>query len=473
MQTPLIHPVILSGGSGSRLWPLSRASYPKQLLALVGEQTLIQQTLLRAEGVAGAQPPIIICNSEHRFLIRSQCQAIGCQPAAIWLEPVGRNTAPAIALAALQLAAVDPNAIMLVLSADHVIDDQAAFNAAVAVAAEAAQQGYLLTFGIAPNAPETGYGYIKTGDALSQPAGAYRVARFVEKPDAVTAQQYLDAGGYLWNSGMFVFTAQAYLDELARFRPDMLAAMQQAYQQRQADLSFLRPGEAFASSPSDSIDYAVMQATQQAAVVPAGFGWSDVGSWESLWQIAAKDAAGNALHGDVYVANTRNSLVRAESRLVAVIGLEDVVVVETADAVLVMHKDQSQAIKQAIQQFDQQQRRVHIDHLRVHRPWGWYEGIDAGSRFKVKRIMVSPGEKLSLQMHHHRAEHWVVVSGTAQVTVDGDVRLIAENQSTYIPLGQSHRLENPGRIPLHMIEVQSGAYLEEDDIVRFADDYHR
>ncbi len=476
-----LHPIILSGGSGTRLWPLSRATYPKQLLALAGQKTMLQATLERAMGLAGPQlhlhAPIIIGNQEHRFIIREQALAAGHTPAAIYLEPAGRNTAPAIALAALHLAQGEngaPDALMLVLPADHVIQNTKAFAAAVATAAQAAQAGYLVTFGIQPTGPDTGYGYIKAGTPLGAIPGAHDVAQFVEKPDRATAEQYLAAGGYTWNSGMFLFTAGRYLEELAQHRPDILEAATRAWRSCAEDLDFHRPASAdFLACPAESIDYAVMQPTTRAAVVPADIGWSDVGSWDSLWQIAKKNADGNAIQGDVFASDTHNSYLRAESRLVAVIGLDDVVVVETPDAVLIMHKNKSQDIKQAIEHFKQNGRKEHIEHLRVYRPWGWYEGIDQGERFQVKRIMVKPGEKLSLQMHHHRAEHWVVVSGTAKVAVDGDEILLGENQSTYIPLGHTHRLENPGKIPLHLIEVQSGAYLGEDDIVRLEDTYGR
>lgn len=476
---PFIHPVILCGGSGTRLWPLSRSTYPKQLLALIGQHTLLQDTLLRAAALPGAQAPILVSSQDHRFLVRDQCRDIHCVPEAVYLEPTGRNTAPAIALAALHLAQVNPNALMLVLPADHVIDDQPAFAQAVVSAVQAAQSGYLCTFGITPSAPETAYGYIKLGsqlqqDQLDQSLPVHHIQSFVEKPDAATAQRYLAEGGFAWNSGMFVFTADAYLQALETHRPDILAAARAAWLARTNDMGFIRPdATTFNACPSDSIDYAVMQPTKCAAVVAANFGWSDVGSWDSLWQISPKDSLGNVALGDTYLAHTCNSYVRSESKLVAVIGLNDVVVVETADAVLVMHKSHAQDIKGVINHIQTNGRTEHLTHLRVHRPWGWYEGIDAGERFQVKRIMVRPGGKLSLQMHHHRAEHWVVVSGTALVTVDGKEVLLSENQSTYIPLGHTHRLENPGKLPLHLIEVQSGSYLGEDDIVRFEDIYNR
>ena len=477
----LINPVILSGGSGTRLWPLSRSSYPKQLLSLTEEQTMLQATISRAMALQKnglvISAPLLICNQEHRFIIREQALSIGHKPAAIILEPDGRNTAPAIALAALHLAQGDngdPNALMLVLPADHVIKNDAAFANVVSSAAQAAQAGYLVTFGIQPTEPETGYGYIQAGPVLDAIPGVHSVSRFVEKPDRNTAETYVAAGGYTWNSGMFLFTAGRYLEELALHRPDILEAATRAWLGRAEDLDFCRPATAdFLGCPADSIDYAVMQVTSRAAVVPVDMGWSDVGTWSSLWEVADQDATGNVIEGDVFISDTRNSYLRAESRLVAVIGLDDVVVVETPDALLVMHKSKSQDIKEAVEHFKQVRRKEHLEHVRMHRPWGWYEGVDAGERFQVKRIMVKPGGKLSLQMHQHRAEHWIVVSGTAKVSVDGQEKLLCENQSTYIPLGHIHRLENPGKIPLHLIEVQSGSYLGEDDIVRFEDCYGR
>ncbi|NCC83884.1 MAG: mannose-1-phosphate guanylyltransferase/mannose-6-phosphate isomerase [Clostridia bacterium] len=476
-----LHPVILSGGSGTRLWPLSRSAYPKQLLALTEPSTMLQATMKRAAALAdqgiSMQPPVLVCNQEHRFLVREQIRATGQTPAATYLEPAGRNTAPAIALAALHLvrgAHGDQNALMLVLPADHVIDDTTSFAAAVQVAIQAARAGYLVTFGVTPSSPETGYGYIQASEPVPGIVGAQAVARFVEKPDRATAEQYLAEKTYTWNSGMFLFTAGRYLEELGQHRPDILEAVTRAWELREADLDFCRPAtDEFWACPAESIDYAVMQPTTRAAVVSANFGWSDVGSWDALWDIAAKDDLGNAVHGDTFLTNTRNSYVRSESRLVAVIGADDLVVVETPDAVLVMRKDQSQDIKHAVEHFKAHGRREHIEHLRVYRPWGWYEGTDQGERFQVKRIMVKPGEKLSLQMHHHRAEHWIVVCGTAKVTVGDKEILLTENQSSYIPLGHVHRLENPGKVELHLIEVQSGSYLGEDDIVRYEDTYGR
>ncbi len=435
---------------------------------------MLQNTLLRAALVPGAQSPFLVCNAEHRFLIRDQCQEIQNEPSAICLEPVGRNTAPAIALAALHLHKTSPDALMLVLAADHVITNTQGFAATVAASITAAQAGYVVTFGIPPTGPETGYGYIKLGLPLAEAAGASKVDSFVEKPDANTAQRYLSDGGYLWNSGMFVVSAGRYLEELQAHRPDILKAVTLAWDARQDDLGFVRPGAAeFAACPAESIDYAVMQSTARAAVVPAQFDWSDVGSWDSLWQIAPKDSKGNAAQGDTLLLDTHNSYVNSQSKLVAVIGLDNVVVVETPDAVLVMHRDKAQQIKEVVAQLGESGRREHLEHRRVYRPWGWYEGIAEGPRFQVKRIMVNPGKKLSLQMHHHRAEHWIVVSGTAKVTMNDEETLLGENQSTHIPLGQLHRLENPGKVPLHLIEVQSGTYLGEDDIVRFEDDYRR
>jgi mannose-1-phosphate guanylyltransferase/mannose-6-phosphate isomerase len=476
-----LYPVILSGGSGSRLWPLSREAYPKQLLALLTAQTMLQETVMRAMrlGSAGLQvaSPIIICNEEHRFLIREQCQAIGHDASAIYLEPAGRNTAPAIALAAFHLAhgePVNPDALMLVLPADHVIQNASAFFKAVTQAARAAQQGHLVTFGITPDYPETGYGYIKSGAALPGLEGVAAVAQFVEKPPLVAAREYVNAGTYSWNSGMFLFRAGTYLQELGTHKPDILNAIKTAWQHRTTDLGFYRPEkEAFLKSPSDSIDYAVMQPTKRAAVVPADIGWNDVGSWDALWKLSAHDADGNARQGDVMTFSTRNSYLRAESKLLAVIGMDDVVVVETRDAVLVMPKSHAQDVKKIVEGLKKQGRSEAMHHTRCYRPWGWYEGIDADPGFQVKRLMVKPGEKLSLQMHHHRAEHWVVVQGEAKVTIGTDVRLLKVNEAAYIPFEAVHRLENPGTIPLYLVEVQSGSYLGEDDIVRFNDDYGR
>jgi mannose-1-phosphate guanylyltransferase/mannose-6-phosphate isomerase len=469
-----IYPVILSGGAGTRLWPLSRAVLPKQLLPLVSDKTMLQDTALRVADWPGLMAPVVVCGNEHRFLVAEQMREIGVAPLGILLEPAGRNTAPAVAAAAHFLAAIDPGAVMLVLPADHVIEDRAAFAAAVGRAAAMVEEGALATFGIVPTGPETGYGYIRRGAAVDGADDCYQVERFVEKPDRATAKDFLRDGGYYWNSGMFLFRAERYLAELARLRPDIAAATEAAVRLGYSDLDFCRLHEgSFNACPSDSIDYAVMEHTERAVVVPADIGWSDVGSWSALWEVQSRDAEGNSRRGDVYLDGVSNSLVRAESRIVAVIGVRDLVIVETPDAVLVAHKDQVQRVKQVVDHLKSKQRTEHLHHTRVYRPWGHYEGIDAGDRFQVKRITVKPGEKLSLQMHHHRAEHWVVVSGTARVTCGDSVKLLSENESTYIPIGMNHRLENPGKLPLHIIEVQSGSYLGEDDIVRFEDIYQR
>jgi mannose-1-phosphate guanylyltransferase/mannose-6-phosphate isomerase len=469
-----IYPVILSGGAGTRLWPLSRAVMPKQLLPLVSDKTMLQETALRVSGWPGLMAPLVVCGNDHRFMVAEQLREIGVTPLGILLEPVGRNTAPAVAAAANYLKAIDPEAVMLVLPADHVINDNDAFKDAVLRAATMVGHGALATFGIVPQAPETGYGYIRRGSPVTAADDCYKVERFVEKPDRATAEAFLADGGYYWNSGMFMFEAERYLAELARFTPDIAQAAEAAVRTGYRDLDFCRLDEAaFSGCPSDSIDYAVMERTRDAVVVPADIGWSDVGSWSALWEVQRRDAQGNAQRGDVYLDGVTNSLVRAESRIVAVVGVHDLVVVETPDAVLVAHKDQVQRVKQVVDHLKSKERTEHLHHTRVYRPWGYYEGIDAGERFQVKRITVKPGEKLSLQMHHHRAEHWVVVSGTARVTCGEKVSLLSENESTYIPIGMNHRLENPGKLPLHIIEVQSGSYLGEDDIVRFEDIYKR
>jgi mannose-1-phosphate guanylyltransferase/mannose-6-phosphate isomerase len=469
-----IYPVILSGGSGTRLWPLSRAMLPKQLLPLVSDKTMLQDTVLRLPDLPEMMAPLVVCGNEHRFLVAEQMREIGKAPLGILLEPIGRNTAPAVAAAAHYLRAIDPQAIMLVLPADHVIEDHAAFQAAVVRASQLMAAGGLVTFGIVPTLPETGYGYIRRGDLLAGFDACYKVDRFVEKPDLATAKAFVADGSYYWNSGMFMFGAERYLSELNTFQPAIVAATKAAVSLAHADLDFCRLEEkAFGDSPSDSIDYAVMEHTKHAVVVPADIGWSDVGSWSALAEVQQRDANGNVQRGDVYLDGVTNSLVRSESRVVAVVGVKDLVVVETVDAVLVAHKDQVQRVKQIVEHLKAQGRTEHLHHSKVYRPWGSYEGIDAGDRFQVKRITVSPGGKLSLQMHHHRAEHWVVVSGTARVTCGDKVTLMSENESTYIPIGMTHRLENPGMVPLHLIEVQSGSYLGEDDIVRFEDVYQR
>ncbi|HEU5435968.1 MAG TPA: mannose-1-phosphate guanylyltransferase/mannose-6-phosphate isomerase [Telluria sp.] len=466
-----IYPVILSGGAGTRLWPLSRAVMPKQLLPLVSDKTMLQETALRVADWPELQAPVVVCGNEHRFMVAEQMREAGVSPLGILLEPVGRNTAPAVAAAANFLLAIDPEAVMLVLPADHVITDRAAFAVAVQQAATLVGQGALATFGIVPTGPETGYGYIHRGAASG---AGFAVDRFVEKPDRATAESFIADGNYYWNSGMFLFRAGTYLEELAAFKPDIASAAEAAVRLGYRDLDFCRLDEAsFSACPSDSIDYAVMERTSHAVVVPADIGWSDVGSWSALWEVQQQDGERNATRGDVYMDGVSNSLIRAESRIVAAIGVKDIIIVETNDAVLVVHKDSVQRVKQVVDHLKLQARTEHLHHTKVYRPWGHYEGIDMGDRFQVKRITVKPGEKLSLQMHHHRAEHWVVVSGTARVTCGDTIKLLSENESTYIPIGMNHRLENPGKLPLHIIEVQSGSYLGEDDIVRFEDIYSR
>jgi mannose-1-phosphate guanylyltransferase/mannose-6-phosphate isomerase len=447
---------------------------PKQFLPLVSEHTLFQETLLRLKGFPDMAAPLVVCNNEHRFLVAEQLHTIHTAPLVQILEPAGRNTAPAVAIAAFAAQEQDAHAVLLVLPADHLIQDIAGFHTAIRSAMALAQQDKLVTFGITPNEPATGFGYIERGTALKNDAQSFSVARFVEKPDLDTAKQFLTSGNFFWNSGMFVFKAEMYLNELQRHRPDIYQAAHLAWQHSAHDLDFCRLDEKeFASCPSESIDYAVMEHTKNAAMVTVDIGWSDIGSWSSLAEVSTHDTQGNATRGDVYIAETTNSYVRAETRMVAAIGVRDLVIVETADAVLVMHKDFAQDVKHTVEYLKQAERTEHLVHRRVYRPWGYYEGIDVGDRFQAKRIMVKPGSKLSLQMHHHRAEHWVVVSGTAQVTRGDEVLLLHEDQSTYIPIGVKHRLENVGKLPLYLIEVQSGGYLGEDDIVRFEDDYKR
>jgi len=467
----MLYPIIMAGGAGSRLWPLSRQLNPKQFLPLADNQlTMLQATLQRLQGLT-THAPKLICNEQHRFLAAEQLRQVGLPQGNILLEPVGRNTAPAIALAALQAVEEEGDPLLLVLAADHLIQDIEAFQASITDALPLADSGKLVTFGIVPTHPETGYGYIQCGDGL---VGGYSVARFVEKPDMATARSYLDTGGYLWNSGMFLFRAGRYLQELERFRPDILVACKDALLGGSQDMYFTRVDhDAFSSCPEDSIDYAVMERTADAAVVPLRAGWSDIGSWSTLWEVSPKDSEGNVLRGDVLAQDSRNTFVHADSRLVATVGVDDLVVVETKDAVLVAHKDHVQDVKRVVERLKSDGRSEHINHREVYRPWGCYDSIDNGDRFQAKRIVVNPGAKLSVQMHHHRAEHWIVVSGTAQVTNGEKTYLVTENQSTYIPVGQTHALENPGVIPLELIEVQSGSYLGEDDIVRFEDRYGR
>ena len=476
-----VTPVILAGGSGTRLWPLSRARHPKQFLVLSGSTSLFQQAVARVRDVTDPRirlgAPVVVGNEEHRFLVLDQLQAQGIQPAAVLLEPCGRNTAPAVTLAALQALEEGADPVLVVTSADQTVTDPAAFTAAVHRAVLQASDGGIVILGITPDRAETAYGYIGTR-AADGAAALLRVQRFVEKPDAATAERYLAEGGYFWNAGMFVLRASVWMKALTSFRPDIADATRAAWQQRSTDAPFIRPGGAeFAAVPAESVDYAVMERCAgsefEVHMVPLDAGWSDLGAWDAVWQVGAKDAAGNTGHGDAMFEDTRNSIVHATSRLVSVVGLDDVVVVETPDAVLVTRRDQSQQVKKIVNRLEASGRAEHTLHRQVHRPWGWYDSIDHGARFQVKRILVKPGASLSLQMHHHRAEHWIVVSGTAEVTNGTAVTLLTENQSTYIPLGQTHRLRNPGKVPLEIIEVQSGSYLGEDDIVRFEDTYSR
>ncbi|WP_321895786.1 mannose-1-phosphate guanylyltransferase/mannose-6-phosphate isomerase [Paraburkholderia heleia] len=469
-----ITPVILCGGSGTRMWPLSRSGYPKQFLSLCGDLTLLQQTARRLDGLADPAAPLVISNEQQRFLVAEQLREIGVQ-ACVALEPVARNTGPAIAAAALIASKDDADAVLLVLPSDHMIENDDVFRAVVEKALPQAAEGKLVTFGIEPTEPHTGYGYIRRAAARGASGNVFEVDSFVEKPDEARARAFLAEGGYYWNSGMFLFRADAYLRELALHAPDVLEQVTQAVGLAKQDLDFLRlDRDAFAASRSDSIDYLVMERTSHAVVVAAaGIGWSDVGTWSALAAISPRDEQGNTLQGDVIAFDATNTFVRSESRMVAVLGVDDLVVVETADAVLVASKERAQDVKKIVDRLNAAGRVESELHRKVARPWGTYEGVDSGDRFQVKRIVVNPGASLSLQMHYHRAEHWIVVRGTARV-VNGDTTLLlSENQSTYIPLGTQHRLENPGKVPLEMIEVQSGAYLGEDDIVRFEDNYGR
>ena len=480
----LVQPVVMAGGSGTRLWPLSRAGFPKQFLVLSGTTSLFQQAVSRLAGLATpdqeALPPLVVGNEEHRFMVLDQLRDARVEPGAVLLEPAGRNTAPAMMLAALQAlqaarAAHGPDAdpVLAVTAADQTIADEAAFTAAMRRAVEQAAGGAIVILGITPDRPETGYGYIRAAGATPWQT----VAQFVEKPDLVTAQRYLAQGGYSWNASIFVLRASAWVAALQRFRPDIAASCEAAWAARSTDSVFVRPGRAeFMAVPAESIDYAVMEkcpGVLDIRMQELDAGWNDLGAWEAVWQVAPKDAHGNAAAGDVIIKDSQNTLVHATSRLVGAVGLDDVVVVETPDAVLVASREKSQDVKKIVAQLGAEQRGEQALHRKVHRPWGWYDSIDAGARFQVKRIMVKPGASLSLQMHHHRAEHWVVVSGTAEVTNGDKVVMLTENQSTYIPLGQVHRLANPGKVPLEIIEVQSGSYLGEDDIVRFEDTYGR
>lgn len=467
-------PVVLAGGTGSRLWPKSRAALPKQFLRLTSDYTMLQDTVLRLEG-AKAESPIFICNEAHRFLVAEQLRQADIEHGGILLEPVGRNTAPAIALAALHALKEGDDPVLLVLAADHLIQNHGAFHKAIKHAAKLAEHGKLVTFGVVPTSAHTGYGYIRRGEQLDQAETGFSVAQFVEKPDQKTAQTYLDNGEYYWNSGMFMFKASRYIEELRKFNPDMVNVCEAAIQDETTDLDFVRvDADTFAQCPDDSIDYAVMEKTNDAAVVPLDAGWNDVGSWSSLWETAEnKDEHDNVVIGDAILHNVKGSYINAEERLVSIVGLDDVVVVETKDAILVADRHKVQDIKHVVNRLKQEKRPEFEFHREVFRPWGSYDSIDNGQRFQVKRITVKPGEKLSVQMHHHRAEHWIVVSGTAKVTNGDETFLVTENESTYIPIGVVHALENPGKLPLELIEVQSGSYLGEDDIVRFSDRYGR
>ena len=466
-------PVIMAGGSGTRLWPLSRAGFPKQFLVLSGNTSLFQQAASRLMGLADAQisvaAPLVVGNEEHRFLVLDQLRELKAEPSAVMLEPMGRNTAPAVTLAALQALEGGSDPVLVVTPADQTVTDGQAFTASLKRAVHSAAAGAINILGVTPDRPETGYGYIR--------ADGGKVAQFVEKPDLANAKKYLRTGGYFWNAGMFVLKASVWMAALERFRPDIATACRKAFAVREADAKFIRPGKAeFAAVPSESVDYAVMEkcpGVLDIRMEPLAAGWNDLGAWEAVWQVAEKDAQGNATVGDAIVSDSRNVLVHATSRLVSAVGLQDVIVVETPDAVLVASREKSQDVKNIVAQLGREQRGEQVLHRKVHRPWGWYDSIDNGPRHQVKRIMVKPGASLSLQMHHHRAEHWIVVSGTAEVTNGDKVIMLTENQSTYIPLGQTHRLANPGKVPLEIIEVQSGSYLGEDDIVRFEDTYGR
>ncbi len=485
-----LHPVIFAGGSGTRLWPLSREFYPKPFLSITGPHTMFQETILRLDGIEGMAQPTVVCNEEHRFLVAEQARQIGRMPQSILLEPVGRNTAPALTLAALALedqSQCKDDPLLLAFPADHAIGDVAAFQSAVSVAVKLAKDDSIATLGVTPDSPHTGYGYIRRGAQLSATplalnSAAYELAEFVEKPDEATAENMLKTEEYLWNSGMFIMRVSAWLEEIERFRPDIVKVCREAYDHGAEDGIFYRPDSGlFTECPPDTVDYAVMEritasdyaGQRRAVVVPLDAGWSDLGSWAAIMDISDKDANGNVIKGDVYVHEMRNSMIHGQHRLVSVVGLEDVIVVETADAVLVADKNSVQDVKDLVDTLKRAERYEQENHRRVHRPWGWYETVDFGPRFQVKQITVNPGAAMSLQMHHHRAEHWVVVSGTAKVTKSGKQFLLHENQAAYVQIGEQHRLENPGTIPLKIIEVQTGSYLGEDDIVRFEDRYNR
>jgi len=470
----MIIPVILAGGSGSRLWPLSRQHYPKQLLKLFGDKTMLQQTLLRLNGLPELASPIVVCNVEHRFMVAEQLSEIGLSDSAIILEPLARNTAPALALAALHAKTLDHDATLLVLSADHMICDVPEFQRVVNVAVESAAKNHLVTFGVHPTHPETGYGYIKTHQIEDNLTETFAVEQFVEKPNLETAESYLAAGCYYWNSGMFVFKTDIFLAELQLHSPDVVIAADQARTWAVRDLDFIRVDkDSFASAPNISIDYALMEKSRNVFCVPLNAGWSDVGDWKSFWDVSQKDAAGNSFIGDSIDVNSTNTLVFSQDKLVATLGVDNLMIINTPDAVLVADKSQAQQVKAIITQIEQQKRNEHLQHREIYRPWGCYDAIDTGDRYQVNRIRVKPGASLSLQLHHHRAEHWIVVKGTALVQRGEETMLLSENESTYIPVGTKHRLTNPGKIPLEIVEVQSGPYLDEDDVIRYEDSYGR
>lgn len=467
----MIIPIIMAGGSGTRLWPLSRSLYPKQFLSLINENSLLQETLKRLDGL-NCLPPVIVSNNEHRFIVAEQLRQFGVDDFQIILEPVGRNTAPAVALAALKSLELHGDHHMLVLAADHAIQDIEAFHAAVLAAKQESVDNKLVTFGIVPTKPETGYGYIKKGEQVKN--SVFKVNSFVEKPDLETAKNYLEQKCYLWNSGMFMFKASVYLDELKKFRPDILAACKESLSSASTDLDFIRlNSDVFAECPDESIDYAVMEKTQDCVVIPLDADWSDIGSWTSLWEISEKDEHENVSHGDVINYNSRNNYIYSEGSLISTVGVNNLIIVQTKDALLVAQQDNVQDIKKIVEILKKQKRSEHISHREVYRPWGRYDSVERGDRYQVKRITVKPGECLSTQMHHHRAEHWVVVAGTAKVTCGERTFFVTENESTFIPIGTVHTLENPGKIPLEVIEIQSGVYLGDDDIVRLSDKYGR
>lgn len=468
---PQVIPVVLAGGSGTRLWPLSRTHYPKQLLKLFGDKTMLQQTLLRLNGIKGVGAPIVVCNEEHRFMVAEQLQELGMLDSTIILEPVARNTAPALCVAAIKAHEIDPNSILLVLSADHIIQQEAIFHCAVTHAIEAAQKDFLVTFGVNPTRPETGYGYIKTR-ALASTYSA--VEQFVEKPDVVTAERYLNEGCYFWNSGMFVFAAKYFLNEVSLHSPEVLGPSIDALKNATSDLDFIRLDKvAFERAPNISIDYALMEKSSNVVCVSLDAGWSDVGDWKSFWDLSEKDASGNSLIGDSIDIGSENTLVFSRDKLVATLGVNNLMIINTPDAILVADQSKAQQVKSIISKIESQKRSEHLQHREVYRPWGCYDAIDNGDRYQVNLIRVKPGASLSLQIHHHRAEHWIVVKGTALVQRGDETLLLSENESTYIPVGVKHRLSNPGKIPLEIVEVRSGPYLEEDDVVRYEDSYGR